>query len=53
MTFPYRKAYTARTREEPVFSPEKSMEDQPILTETEDRDPENYNAYLKVRINFR
>ena len=28
------------------------MEDQPIFTETEDRDPENFNAYLKVRINF-
>jgi len=24
------------------------MEDHPILTETEDRDPQNYNAYLKV-----
>ena len=24
------------------------MDDQPILTETEDRDPLNYNAYLKV-----
>ena len=28
------------------------MEAQAILTETEDRDPENFNAYLKVRINF-
>ena len=26
------------------------MEDQLVLVESEDRDPQNYNAYLKVRI---
>ena len=26
------------------------MEDQLVLVESEDRDPQNYNAYLKVRM---
>lgn len=28
------------------------MEDDAILTETEDRDPQNHNAYLKVRFTY-